>query len=175
MRAPGPWQLFGLFRCRAAATQALSRPRRPREDRSAAAHFASGITCSRGDSEDTRGGVRCSGSLSGHHQPTPPLSLRDISPRKGGERGFGSFAKAFDKRGYEGAASANSTPFAVLLKSRSWLLGCPIPRIWRLILLCVRTIAWPCRSRSRGCGRASSDRCERGLRCSSGDSVRVRV
>ena len=36
MRAPGPGQLFGLIRGRGAATQAQSRPRRPRGYRSAA-------------------------------------------------------------------------------------------------------------------------------------------
>ena len=90
MRAPGPWQLFGLFRCRAAATQALSRPRRPRGDRSAAAHFASGITCSRGDSEDTRGGSAGDDQIgpTGREPPSAgacPCVGRGHLPRKGGE------------------------------------------------------------------------------------------
>ena len=55
MRAPGPGQLFGLSRCSGAATQAQSRPHRPRGNRSTAPRFAPGNTCSRGDSEDTRG------------------------------------------------------------------------------------------------------------------------
>ena len=40
-------------------------------------------------------------------------------------------------------------------------LACPVTGICRHVGLCVTTIAWPCRSRSWGCGRASSGRCGR--------------
>ncbi len=81
MRARGPKQLFGLIRCWRAATQALSRPRRPRGDRSAAPRFASGVTCSRGDSEDTRGGSAGSDRI-GLETGSPPLPTASPPARR---------------------------------------------------------------------------------------------
>ena len=84
MRAPGPGQLFGLSRCSGAATQAQSRPHRPRGNRSTAPRFAPGNTCSRGDSEDTRGPCwrRYQMGLDGAGPPPPSAP----PPAGGGKR-----------------------------------------------------------------------------------------
>ena len=84
MRAPGPGQLFGLSRCSGAATQAQSRPHRPRGNRSTAPRFAPGNTCSRGDSEDTRGSCwrRYQIGLDGAGPPPPSAP----PPAGGGKR-----------------------------------------------------------------------------------------
>ena len=102
MRAPGPGQLFGLSRCSGAATQAQSRPHRPRGNRSTAPRFAPGNTCSRGDSEDTRGSCwrRYQKGLGGAGPPPP-----SAAPLQGEER---DYAKVSGCRGYLAESSTVS-------------------------------------------------------------------
>ena len=57
----------------------------------------------RGRCRRQRGGSPSQG-LSGRWRRTPPLSLRDISPRKGGERGIMSFSKVSARVGIEGCS-----------------------------------------------------------------------